>query len=87
MQPKLDATFVVFRNEHGEAEFAMQVVKDAKGMTFTPDKRWVLTPQGIYKAFQNGARALIARRIGASTALLQSFSIACTVARRGDPMK
>lgn len=34
-----DVTFVVFRNEHGEAEFAMQVVKDAKGMTFTPDKR------------------------------------------------
>jgi hypothetical protein len=25
--------------KHGEAEFAIQVVKDAKGMTFTPDKR------------------------------------------------
>jgi hypothetical protein len=48
-----DVTFVVFRNEHGEAEFAMQVVKDAKSMTFTPDKGWVLTPQGIFKAFQN----------------------------------
>jgi hypothetical protein len=32
-------TFGLFRNKHGKAEFAMQVVKDAKGMTFTPDKR------------------------------------------------
>jgi hypothetical protein len=34
-----DITFGLFRNKHGKAEFAMQVVKDAKGMTFTPDKR------------------------------------------------
>lgn len=34
-----DVKFGVFRNEHGNAEFAMQVVKDAKGMTFTPSKR------------------------------------------------
>jgi hypothetical protein len=34
-----DVTFVVFRNEHGEVEFAMQVVKDAKAVAFTPDKR------------------------------------------------
>jgi hypothetical protein len=34
-----DITFRLFRNKHGKAEFAMQVVKDAKGMTFIPDKR------------------------------------------------
>jgi hypothetical protein len=34
-----DITFGLFRNKHGKAEFAMQVVKDAKGITFTPDKR------------------------------------------------
>ena len=34
-----DVTFAVFRNEYGNAEFAMQVVKDAKGMTFTSSKR------------------------------------------------
>ena len=31
----------VFQNERGEAEFAIQIVKDAKGMTFTPSKRSV----------------------------------------------
>jgi hypothetical protein len=30
----LNRTLPVYRNEHGE--FAMQVVKDAKGMTFSP---------------------------------------------------
>jgi hypothetical protein len=34
-----DITFGVFCNEHGKAEFAMQVVRDVKGMTFTPEKR------------------------------------------------
>ncbi|KDN70506.1 hypothetical protein CSUB01_07951 [Colletotrichum sublineola] len=34
-----DVTFGVFRNEHGNAEFAIQLVRDAKGMTHTPDKR------------------------------------------------
>ena len=33
---KQDTAFGVFRNEHGKAEFAMQVVKDARGTTFTP---------------------------------------------------
>lgn len=28
--------FVVFRNEDGKPEFAMQVKKDSKGMTATP---------------------------------------------------
>jgi hypothetical protein len=32
-------TFGLFRNKDGKAEFAMQIVKDAKGMTFTSDKR------------------------------------------------
>ena len=32
-------TFGVFRNEHGDAEFAIQVVRDAKSMTWTPEKR------------------------------------------------
>jgi len=36
---KQDIAFGVFRNEQGKAEFAMQVVKDAKGMTFTPGRR------------------------------------------------
>jgi hypothetical protein len=31
---------MIFHNKHEKAEFAMQVVKDAKGMTFTPNKRW-----------------------------------------------
>ena len=31
--------FGVFRNEHGKAEFAVQVKRDAKNMTNTPDKR------------------------------------------------
>jgi hypothetical protein len=43
----------LFRNEHGKAEFAKQVVKDAKGMTFTPDKRYDLitqmTPAGPHR--------------------------------------
>lgn len=34
-------TFGVFRNEHGKAEFAIQVVRDAKNMTWTPEKRFV----------------------------------------------
>ncbi|EJT68897.1 hypothetical protein, variant [Gaeumannomyces tritici R3-111a-1] len=34
-----DVTFGVFRNEHGNAEFAIQLVRDAKGMTDNPDKR------------------------------------------------
>ncbi|KAG6901097.1 hypothetical protein C0995_000798 [Termitomyces sp. Mi166 len=34
-----DVSFSIFRNEYGDAEFAMQVVKDAKGMTFMPCKR------------------------------------------------
>ena len=33
-----DITFRLFRNKHRKAEFAMQVVKDAKGMTFTPNE-------------------------------------------------
>ena len=36
-----DVAFGVFRNERGEAELEIQVVKDAKGMTFTPSKRLV----------------------------------------------
>lgn len=42
-----DVKFGVFRNEHGNAEFAMQVVKDAKGMTFTPSKRRPRDSQAI----------------------------------------
>jgi hypothetical protein len=42
---------MVFRNEHGKAEFAMQVVKDAKGMTFTPDKRWDSSLKLIFRYF------------------------------------
>lgn len=34
-----EAIFGVFRNERGEAEFIMEVEKDAKGMTNTPDQR------------------------------------------------
>jgi len=34
-------TFGVFRNEHRKAEFAIQVVRDAKNMTWTPEKRFV----------------------------------------------
>jgi hypothetical protein len=33
----------VFRNEHGKAEFAIQVVRDAKNMTLTPEKRFAST--------------------------------------------
>ena len=32
-------TFGVFRNEYGNAEFAIQVVRDPKSMTWTPEKR------------------------------------------------
>ncbi|KAL2273120.1 hypothetical protein FJTKL_04930 [Diaporthe vaccinii] len=31
--------FGVFRNEDGNAEFAVQITRDAKGMTYEPDKR------------------------------------------------
>ena len=34
-----DVVFGIFKNEQGEPEFAMQVEKDAKGTTDTPDKR------------------------------------------------
>ncbi|KAK0747306.1 hypothetical protein B0T21DRAFT_300960, partial [Apiosordaria backusii] len=34
-----NVTFGVFLNEHGNAEFAVQLVRDAKGMTDAPDKR------------------------------------------------
>ncbi|KAF9645059.1 hypothetical protein BDM02DRAFT_3190050 [Thelephora ganbajun] len=34
-----DVSFGIFRNEYGDAEFAMQVVKDAKGMIFLPCRR------------------------------------------------
>ncbi|KAK5188855.1 hypothetical protein LTR96_010859 [Exophiala xenobiotica] len=34
-----DIIFIVFRNEHGKPEFAAQLTRDAKGMTWTPDKR------------------------------------------------
>ncbi|KAJ4507506.1 hypothetical protein HRR83_004084 [Exophiala dermatitidis] len=34
-----DIIFIVFRNEHGQPEFAAQLTRDAKGMTWTPDKR------------------------------------------------
>lgn len=33
---KQDVEFVVFRNEKGNPEFAMEVKKDGKGMTATP---------------------------------------------------
>lgn len=33
-------TFGVFRNEHGKAEFAIQVVRDTKNITSTPEKRF-----------------------------------------------
>lgn len=34
-----NVTFGVFLNEHGNAEFAVQLVRDAKGMTDNPAKR------------------------------------------------
>lgn len=34
--------FGLLRNENGEVEFVIQVVKDAKGMTFMPSKRLVI---------------------------------------------
>ncbi|KAI0029622.1 hypothetical protein K488DRAFT_56022 [Vararia minispora EC-137] len=34
-----DVSFVFFRNEDGNAEFAMEIVKDAKGMTASPGRR------------------------------------------------
>ena len=36
----------MFRNEHGNAEFAIQLVRDAKGMTHTPDKRYEVSNHG-----------------------------------------
>jgi hypothetical protein len=30
---------MIFYNEHEKAEFIIQVVKNVKNMTFTPDKR------------------------------------------------
>lgn len=33
--PQQDISFGVFQNKDGLAEFAMQVVKEAKGMAFT----------------------------------------------------
>ncbi|KAK0641769.1 hypothetical protein B0T16DRAFT_431464 [Cercophora newfieldiana] len=36
---KVNVTFGVFLNEHKNAEFAVQLVRDAKGMTNAPDKR------------------------------------------------
>ncbi|KAM0800516.1 hypothetical protein BDR22DRAFT_889228 [Usnea florida] len=40
-----DLKFGVFRNEHGNAKFAMQVVKDTKGMTFTPNRVYTSSPR------------------------------------------
>ncbi|KAM9874786.1 hypothetical protein VDGL01_11107 [Verticillium dahliae] len=37
-----DVMFGVFRNEQGNTEFAVQLVRDAKGMTHEPDKRYDL---------------------------------------------
>ena len=37
-----DVAFVAYRNESRNTEFAMQVIKDAKGMTLTPGRRSVL---------------------------------------------
>ena len=39
---KYDITFAVFRNEQGSVEFALQVIRDAKDMIQTLDKRFVL---------------------------------------------
>jgi len=40
-------TFSIFPNEHGHAEIAVQVVRDAKNITAMPDKR--LVPTGLVK--------------------------------------
>ena len=45
-----DISFGVFQNEHGVTEFAMQVMKDVKGMTFTPGKRSVPIIHGFHVA-------------------------------------
>lgn len=37
-----DIAFELFQNENREAGFAIHVVKDAKGMTFMPNKRLVI---------------------------------------------
>jgi hypothetical protein len=37
----------MFRNKHGNAEFAIQLVRDAKGMTHTPDKRYEISVHTI----------------------------------------
>ena len=34
----------MFQNEHGNVEFAIKVIRDAKNSTQTPDKRFVLAP-------------------------------------------
>jgi len=44
-----NVTFAVFLNEDGNAESAMHVIKDAKGMTFTLSKR------GNCRIKENGA--------------------------------
>ena len=36
---KQDMTFGILQNEGGEREFAVQLVRDAKGKMWTPDKR------------------------------------------------
>lgn len=36
---KHDVEFVVFRNEQGNPEFAIEVKKDGKGMTSTPSRK------------------------------------------------
>jgi hypothetical protein len=45
-------TFGVFRNEHGKAEFAIQVVRDAKNMTLTPEKRFASTTSRAFPSPQ-----------------------------------
>ena len=47
-------TFGVFRNEHGKAEFAIQIVRDAKNMTLTPEKRFALPPSETFESSQLG---------------------------------
>jgi hypothetical protein len=34
-----DTVFAVFRNKNSDLEFATQLVRDAKGIIFEPDKR------------------------------------------------
>ena len=40
--------FGVFRNENGAPEFAINLVRDAKGTTDTPDER---SAKAIYRKF------------------------------------